>query len=360
LTRAVTAGLLCAEKEDGQGDNTMRANRIRKIVASVAAASFLAASSANAQAQPDWAAVTAAAKQEGKLTVYGTGVVIKAVIEKFQTATGIATQLLEGRTTEIRERIRTEQTSGRVNADVTSNGAVTSTNMMREGRFDEHGPLPALGKIVAPFKDDGILVPFTANVLALVVNSNLVKPEDQPKSWNDLNDPKWKGKILLDEPRVGGVGYVFFAVTYEKLGRAYQESFAAQKPVIVPDAPLANRRVAQGEFPLYVGFSFQDWRGLKGLPLRVVIPQEGALYSTLNVSIVKGAPHPNAAKLFLNFVLEDEAQRAITGLGSLGTTGVVAPDAPADVQALLRAKLWGSSNPEDQTRMNALAAEIYK
>jgi iron(III) transport system substrate-binding protein len=360
LTRAVTAGLLCAEKEDGQGDNTMRANCIRKIVASVAAASFLAASSANAQAQPDWAAVTVAAKQESKLTVYGTGVVIKAVIEKFQAATGIATQLLEGRTTEIRERIRTEQTSGRVNADVTSNGAVTSTNMMREGRFDEHGPLPALGKIVAPFKDDGTLVPFTANVLALVVNSNLVKPENQPKSWNDLNDPKWKGKMLLDEPRVGGVGYVFFAVTYEKLGRAYQESFAAQKPVIVPDAPLANRRVAQGEFPLYVGFSFQDWRGLKGLPLRVVIPQEGALYSTLNVSIVKGAPHPNAAKLFLNFALEDEAQRAITALGSLGTTGVVAPDAPADVQALLRAKLWGSSNPEDQTRMNALAAEIYK
>ena len=97
-----------------------------------------------------------------------------------------------------------------------------------------------------------------------------------------------------------------------------------------------------------------------GLPLRVVVPQEGALYSTLNASVVKGAPHPNAARLFLNFLLEDEGQRAITGLGSLGTTGVVSHDAPPDVQALLRAKLWGSSNPDDQTRMNALAAEIYK
>ena len=337
----------------------MGVGRHWKAAAFVAALTCCAAFPVYAQAPADWAAVATAAKKEGKLTVYGTGVVIKAVIEKFQATTGIATQLLEGRTTEIRERIRTEQASGRVNADVTSNGAVTSTNMMREGRFDEHGVLPALGKIVAPFKDDGTLVPFTANVLALVVNANLVKPEDEPKSWNDLNDPKWKGKILLDEPRVGGVGYVFFAVTYEKLGRAYQEAFAAQKPVIVPDAPLANRRVAQGEFPLYVGFSFQDWRGLKGLPLRVVVPQEGALYSTLNASVVKGAPHPNAARLFLNFLLEDEGQRAITGLGSLGTTGVVSHDAPPDVQALLRAKLWGSSNPDDQTRMNALAAEIY-
>ena len=315
---------------------------------------------ANAQAPADWASITAAAKQEGKLTVYGAGVVLKAVIEKFQAKTGIATQLLEGRTTEVRERIRTEQASGRVNADIASNGAVTSTNMMREGRFIEHGALPALGNIIAPFKDDGILVPYTANVLALAVNSNIVKPADEPKSWNDLLDPKWKGKMLLDEPRVGGVGYVFFAVTYEKLGRAYQEAFAAQNPTIVPDAPLANRRVALGEFPLYVGFSFQDWRGLKGLPLRVVIPQEGALYSTLNASVVKGAPHPNAARVFLNFLLEEEAQRVITGLGSLGTTGVVSPDAPPDVKALLRAKLWGSSNPDDQTRMNKLAAEIYK
>lgn len=328
--------------------------------ASFAAAALLLAVPAKAQTPADWASVTAAAKQEGKLTVYGAGVVLKAAIERFQATTGIPTQLLEGRTTEIRERIRTEQISGRVNADVASNGAVTSTNMMREGRFVEHGPLPALGNIVAPFKDDGILVPYTANALALLVNTKMVKPEDEPKSWSDLTDPKWKGKMLLDEPRTGGVGYVFFALTYEKLGRAWQEAFAAQKPTIVPDAALAARRVALGEFPLYVGFSFQEWRGLKGLPLRVAIPKEGALYSTLNASIVKGAPHPNAARLFLNFLIEADAQRTITSLGSRSTTNTQATDAPPDVQALLQAPLWGSSNPDDQTRMNALAAEIYK
>jgi iron(III) transport system substrate-binding protein len=268
--------------------------------------------------------------------------------------------MLEGRTTEIRERIRTEQASGRLNADIVASGAVTSTNMMREGRFVEHGPLPALGNIIAPFRDDGILVPYTANVLALLVNTNIIKPADQPKSWRGLVDPKWKDKMLLDEPRVGGVGYVFFAVTYEKLGRDYQVAFAAQHPTIVPDAALANRRVALGEFPLYVGFSFQDWRGLKSLPLRVVIPEEGALYSTLNAALVKGSPHPNAARMFLNFLLEEDAQRVIASYASLSTTGTVPSDTPPDVKALLQAKLWGSSKPDDQTRMNALAAEIYK
>ena len=307
----------------------------------------------------DWPAIVAAAKKEGQLSVYGSGIVTKSLAEKFQVVTGIQTQYLEGRTTEIRERIRTEQASGRVNADVTCNGAVTTTNMMRDGAFVEHGPLPALTNIKPPFKDNGMLVPYTANALALVVNSKLVTPEQEPKSWSDLTDPKWKEKMLLDEPRVGGVGYVFFAVTIEKLGRAYQEAFAAQKPTIMADPALANRRVALGEFPLYVGFSFQDWKGLKGLPLRVVIPKEGALYSTLNAAVVKGAPHPNAARLFLNFLIEQEAQRVITGIGSLSTTGTQSPDSPPDVQALLKAPLWSASNPDDQKRMNALAVEIY-
>jgi iron(III) transport system substrate-binding protein len=333
-------------------------HRTLKIAALIGVIGMMIGPQARAQSS-DWTAVTAAAKQEGKLTVYGAGVVLKAVIGRFQAATGISTQLLEGRTTEVRERVRTEQSAGRVNADVLSNGAVTSTNMMREGRFVDHGPLPALGNIKAPFKDDGILLPYTANALALLVNSNMVTEADQPKSWRDLTDPKWKGKMLMDEPRVGGVGYVFFAVTYEKLGRSYQEAFAAQQPTIMADAALANRRIALGEFPLYVGFSFQDWRGLKGLPLRVVIPQEGALYSTLNASIVKGAPHPNAARLFLNFLIDADAQHAITALGSRSTTETIAPDVPPDIRKLLEAPLWGASNPDDQKRMNALAAEIY-
>jgi len=326
------------------------------------AACLLAAHPAVAQetdAAADWPAITAAAKQEGKLTVYGAGVVLRGLVERFKAETGIAAQMLEGRTTEVRERVRTEQASGNVIADVLSNGAVTSTNMMREGRFVAHGPLPAAGKIAAPFRDDGILLPYTANVFAILANSKLVPPQDEPKSWRDLADPKWKGRMLLDEPHVGGTGYVFFAVTYEKLGRAYQEAVAAQQPTIVADSALANRRVALGEFPLYVGFSFQDWHGLKGLPVRVVIPEEGALYSTLNAAVVKGAPHPNAARLFLNFLVDDAAQRLVTALGSRSTTGTVPADAAPDVQALLGAKLWGSSNPDDQKRMNALVADIY-
>jgi len=197
-------------------------------------------------------------------------------------------------------------------------------------------------------------------VLTALVNSRLVKPEDQPKSWSDFLDPKWKDKVLLDEPRTGGVGYVFFAVTYEKYGRQYQEKFAALKPVIVPDPAVAARRLAAGEYPLYVGFAFHEYVTLKGLPVRVVIPEEGGMYSTLNATIPKGAPHPNAARLFLNFMLDDEAQATIGRLGSRSTTGFTPSDVSDDVKVLLNAKLFGSSKPSEQTMMNKLAAEIYK
>ncbi len=308
----------------------------------------------------EWAKVVAAAKQEGGLMVYGAGPVLRALVTGFEKKYGIPSNMLDGRASETRERIRTEQVTGRVNADVFTSGAVTTTNMKAEGRFVEHGPLPNAGKIVAPFGDDGTLLPYTANVLAALVNSNIVKPADQPKSWRDMIDPKWQGKVLLDEPRTGGVGYVFFAVTYEKYGREYQEKFAALKPVIAPDPALAARRLATGEFPLYVGFAFHDYKGLKGLPVRVVIPEEGGLYSTLNGAIVKGAPHPNAARMFMNYMLEDDAQAIVANFGSRSTTGMAPAELPEDIRTLLQAKLFASSKPDEQAAMNKLAVEIYK
>jgi len=310
--------------------------------------------------EADWDKVVAAAKKEGGVMVYGNGPVLRALVAQFGKTYGLDAQMLDARASETRERVRTEQMTGRVNADVFTSGAVTTTNMAREGRFVSHGALPNVAKIAAPFKDDGTLLPYTANVLTALVNSKLVKPEEDPKSWKDMLDPKWTGEVLLDEPRTGGVGYVFFAVTYERFGREYQEKFAALKPVIAPDPAIAARRLAAGEFALYVGFAFHEYKGLKGLPIRVVFPEEGGMYSTLNAAMVKGAPHPNAARLFMNFMVSDEGQGVVASFGSRTTTGFIPDDLPDDLRRLLNVKLFGASDPDDQDAMNKLAREIYK
>ena len=141
----------------------------------------------------------------------------------------------------------------------------------------------------------------------------------------------------------------------DALSRAYLARTGGRATPVRP-----ARRVAAGEYPLYVGFAFHDFVGLKGLPVRVVIPEEGGLYSTLNAAIAKGAPHPNAARMFLNFMMEDDAQAIVANFGSRSTTGQTPAELPADIKTLLTAKLFGSSKPEEQDMMNKLAKEIYK
>ena len=69
----------------------------------------------------------------------------------------------------------------------------------------------------------------------LLVNRNLVKPADEPKSWKDILDPKWTGKILSDDYRALGGGAVFFVVMHDTFGKEFHEKLAAQKPVFSRD-----------------------------------------------------------------------------------------------------------------------------
>ena len=125
--------------------------------------------------------------------------------------------------------------------------------------------------------------------MGILVNTRLVKPEDEPKSWEDLNDPKWKGKILSDDMRPLGSGNTMFAILQKKLGAAFNEKLAEQKPVFSRDLRNDARRVARGEYPIYVPQIFAFASDLKGLPVKVVIPKEGAPYAMMEFAMLKNA-----------------------------------------------------------------------
>ena len=130
-----------------------------------------------------------------------------------------------------------------------------------------HEPVPNAMKLTEPFRDDGLKAPVMTINYALLVNSRLVSPQDEPKSWRDLTDPKWKGKILSDDMRAAGGGYVLFFVTEEKFGRAYHEALAAQDIQFTREQREAARRVARGEKAIYMPFVTGDIRQLGGLPV---------------------------------------------------------------------------------------------
>src|SRR3984893_4086704 len=238
----------------------------RSVLAMLATASALTRP-ASAQTD-DWEKVVQAARKEGKLIFYTASIgspFHKTVIKDFEQKYGIQVELLEARASEIRERVRVEQSAGRFLGDIHHNGSTTTWLMTRDGNFQPHG---AIKNIVPPYDADDIRIPAEVISYCLMVNRNLVKPADEPRSWKDILDPRWAGKILSDDYRALGGGAVFFVVMHDTFGKEFVEKLAAQKPVFSRDIQNSERRVARGEFPLYIPFSLQDYNNLKGLPVK--------------------------------------------------------------------------------------------
>jgi iron(III) transport system substrate-binding protein len=282
------------------------------------------------------------------------------VARLFEQRYGIAVEILEARASELRERIRTEQAAGRFVADVSHNGATTTVLQMRAGAFQPHGGLPSLGTIMPAFKADDIEVPIFILAYGILVNTALVKPDDEPKSWLDLADPKWRRKILADDMRALGGGSVLFFVTAHAFGDDFHRRLATQQIQFSRDVRLSERRVARGEFSLWVPQVLSDTPELKGLPVKLVIPKEGCTYVTFELAMLKQAPHPNAARLLMEFFLEKEAQ-LVYALGGNGVTVKgIAEQVPEELRALAAPPLLGTTNAEEQDAMLKLATEIYK
>jgi iron(III) transport system substrate-binding protein len=346
----------------GETDMLTRRSVLRLgVLAGLATGPRLAA--AQAPADADWKKVIEAAKKEGKVVMY-TGAVGTTVIPKvaaaFEAKYGIRMEVLEARASELRERIRTEQAAGKLLGDVSHNGSTTTQLQLAEGVFMPHGPLPNQGRPVAPFKTDDVRVPIYVIAWGVLVNTEMVKPADEPKSWKDLLDPKWKGKIIADDVRALGGGAVFFMVTHRAFGREYHERLATQQPHFNRELRGNFRRVARGEYPLYMPFNLGEILDLKGLPLKAVQLAEGAPYVRFDGAMLRNAPHPNAARLLMDFFLSDEVQLAY-GNGGFGmVVGGLESKIGPEARAIAQAKLLGTTDPALQEEMLKLARQIYK
>jgi iron(III) transport system substrate-binding protein len=316
-----------------------------------------------AQGDAEWKKVVDAAKKEGKVVMYSGAVgspVLPKIASAFEAKYGIRMELLEARASELRERVRTEQASGKVLGDVSHNGSTTTQLQLNEGTFVPHGPLPNQGRPVAPFKVDDVRVPIYVIAWGILVNTEMVKPADEPKSWKDLHDPKWKGKLLADDVRALGGGAVFFMVTHQKLGPDYHEKLAPQQLHMNRELRGNYRRVARGEYPIFVPFTLADILDLKGLPVKAVMLTEGAPYVRFDGAIFKGAPRPNAARLLMDFLMGDEVQLLYANAGFTPVVGGLENKVSAEAKPLAGAKLLGTTDPKLQDDMLKLAKQIYK
>jgi len=340
----------------------MKRREFNAALGAIGAIAALGPAAARA-AEEDWSKVVEAAKKEGRVVIYSShvGVPYHPEIGKlFEKKYGIAVEVLDARASEMRERIRTELATGRVNGDLSHNGGSTNTLMARQGLLQPHGYMPNLQRLAPQFVRQGIQVPVFVQSYGIAVNPKLVPEAERPKSWFDVTDPKWKGKILSDDMRALGGGSALFGVTYDALGREFHEKLAKQELHFSRSIRENPRRVARGEFAIYIPFSLSDVLIHKGLPLVPITPKEGNPYITYDVAVLKDAPHPNAARLLADFFLTEEAQMVYVKSGRSPTITGLEGRVPAELDEIVNAKLMGTVNPDRQEELLQIAKEIYR
>ncbi|HWP57930.1 MAG TPA: extracellular solute-binding protein [Candidatus Acidoferrales bacterium] len=171
-------------------------------------------------------------------------------------------------------------------------------------------------------------------------NTELVRKQDLPRSYDDLLDPKWKGKLGLED-----AAYVWFVnllkIKGESAGVEYMKKLARQNVSLRSGTTLLTSLVAAGEIPFVLDIYAYSVERLKqkGAPIQWHVI-EPAIVHTVTAGISKNAPHPNAAKLFMDYLLSEEGQKTyLTESLEPARTGIDAPWAPKNVRVYV-------NNPE--------------
>jgi iron(III) transport system substrate-binding protein len=147
-------------------------------------------------------------------------------------------------------------------------------------------------------------------------NSDLVKSEEVT-SYDDLLQPKWKGKMVILDPRTQGSGESMWAFLWRIKGEGYLRKLAAQEMILGRNLRQLAETVARGKASLSIGVSYYSYQPFlkAGLPIKTLpVPKEGIYASSGsgNVAILRNAPHPNATKVFVNWLLSKEGQTIFT------------------------------------------------
>jgi iron(III) transport system substrate-binding protein len=277
-----------------------------------------------------WQQMLEAGKKEGAVVVAGSPLpsLRQAYSEQFPKDTGIELQYLAVPTAELTTRAEREALAGRPSMDVIVSGGGELYTLLPKGLLEPVTSLLVMPEVVDPTAwkgDRGIkwmdkdrqYVPVgTSWVMTdLFINTNMVPP-GSIKSWKDLLDPRWKGKIISSDPRGGGPGQATARYLLVKFGDQFVvDLYKGQEAVLVRDQRQVAEGVARGTYPIGLGaiqFDVEEFRKA-GLPIAREFPPDGpgSLVGGFSaLKIVKNAPNPNAAAVFLNWALSKSGQTA--------------------------------------------------
>ena len=302
----------------------------------------------------------AAAQKEGTVVFYTATDV--TVAEKLAGAfkdkyPGLKVQVERSGSERVFQRIGQEYGSGVYAADVIeTSDAVNFLYLKQQGWLTAAVPEDVAKLWPADQRDpDGFFAAYRAHLSVMAYRTDLVKPEDAPKTWTDLLDPKNKGKIVKAHPGYSGtimtgtyalsqlLGWDFFA----KLGK--QGIMQVQSSTEPPKVLERGERSIEADGNEYNCFRLVE----SGVPVKIVYPPEGTPLVVGDAGILSHPPHPNAAKLFYSFLFSQAAQQLNSDFGGLRSFRPDVKEKPSRTP-LAQIKLLRSDPEKVQTEIDTI------
>jgi iron(III) transport system substrate-binding protein len=291
-----------------------------------------AASAAATAAAQEWDKTVAAAKKEGRLNLYVGRYGTEPLLDEFRKEyPDVKISSVNGQGSQLGTRILGEARAGKIIADVFSGGASTNYNLLYKGKVLDSIKAALISPEVvdqakwyggvhfyADAEGEHIFV-YVANpsTSGLYYNTTLVNPKEFKSYW-DLLNPKWKGKIVSQDPFGNGMGPVLvFYYKNPELGAEFvKRFFGAMDVVYGRDRRQITDWLASGKFSLCLACREATKAKGQGLPVDEFETGEWkeGMYVTSgggSISLIKGAPHPNAARVFINWFLSRKGQTAL-------------------------------------------------
>ena len=291
------------------------------------------AASAQPEAPRSWDDLVAAAKIEGKVVVLGpaSAELRRTLPEAFRARFGITMEYLGGRTSDQIVKIRAERQAGIYSADAVLSGIDSFSGVFYpEKLLAPLRPVLMLPEVVDGSKwkkgklwfsdpEDQYVLRLANNVSNLFhVNTSQVKLEEL-RSAQDLLNPKWKGRIALEDPISRGSGSNHAAHFYLQLGGDFiKKLYIDQKPMISRDKRALMDGLMHGTYPITLGADDQDVVKMRadGMPLALLqgfsdLDREVSGGSGL-LGLLANVPHPNAAKVFVNWIASKQGSEVYT------------------------------------------------
>jgi iron(III) transport system substrate-binding protein len=297
-----------------------------------------------------------AAKKEGKVVWY-TSLALPSA-EKVATLVeaaypGIKVEVHRTGSERILARVMQELKANIKNVDVVHTSDAGHFVFFKEQKLLTKYTPAGVDGFPAGFKDkDGYFYGLRATVNVIAYNTKTVTAAEAPKTWKDLLDPKWKGKMVTAHPGYSGVIATHVLALVNQYGWDYFKQLAQNKLMLVQSAVDPSGVVASGERVVAVDggeYTFYQTKK-KGNPIEIVYPREGVPLVVSPTAIMSTAPHPNAAKLFTDFGFSREIQQVMADSEGL-YTGHPEVKYPTDKPKLSELKLL-TVDPEELDKRN--------